>query len=254
MINRKELEETAGIKRLSLGYAEKDYLQDLILFSISKNTKDEMVLKGGTCLYKFYKLDRFSEDLDFSLANEIDTDKLFKGVIRDLKAFGIEAKILEKKKVFNSVLASFRIFGPLYSGGDQSACRIRIDINLKSEVVLKPELMRLISAYRDVPTCFVQVMKEKEILAEKVRAILTRNYARDVYDLYFLLEKGIEIDLELVNQKMRYYNEIWNPEKFSQRLQEKKPLWEKELKPLLRELPEFEEVVKTIKKEVNSIK
>ncbi len=248
MIDRKELEEIARIKRLILGYAEKDYLQDLILFSISRNTKDEMVLKGGTCLYKFYKLDRFSEDLDFSLLNEINVDKLFKGIIRDLKAFGIRAEILEKKKVFNSVLASFRISGPLYSGNDQSTCRIRMDINLKSEVALKPELMRLISAYRDVPTCFVQVMKEKEILAEKVRAVLTRNYARDVYDLFFLIEKGIKIDLGLVNKKMRYYNEVWNPEKFSQKLQEKKPLWEKELKPLLRELPEFGEVIKTIRK------
>ena len=64
MISLDELISKARLKSMSLGNAEKDYLIDLTLFSISKNTKDELVFKGGTCLSKFYNLDRFSEDID----------------------------------------------------------------------------------------------------------------------------------------------------------------------------------------------
>ena len=40
--------------------------------SISNHTKNELVFKGGTCLYKFYKFNRFSEDIDFSALSPID--------------------------------------------------------------------------------------------------------------------------------------------------------------------------------------
>ena len=60
MITKSELLETAKLKGISnAGYAEKDYLLELLLFSLAKNTKQELIFKGGTALYKFYKLERF---------------------------------------------------------------------------------------------------------------------------------------------------------------------------------------------------
>ena len=68
MLSAEELSETARIKGIkNKGYAEKDYILDIVLLLISRNTKDELVFKGGTCLYKFYKIARFSEDIDFTL-------------------------------------------------------------------------------------------------------------------------------------------------------------------------------------------
>jgi predicted nucleotidyltransferase component of viral defense system len=63
MLNYEELENIAKLKRLSLKNGEKDYLQDLLLFIIYSNVGEELIFKGGTCLYKIYKLNRFSEDL-----------------------------------------------------------------------------------------------------------------------------------------------------------------------------------------------
>jgi predicted nucleotidyltransferase component of viral defense system len=75
MITKKELEEIARIKGLTLGNAEKDYLIDIALLSISKNTKNELVFKGGTALKKCYFGDyRFSEDLDYTLIEDTSTD------------------------------------------------------------------------------------------------------------------------------------------------------------------------------------
>lgn len=99
MINKKELAEFARLKGLTLGNTEKDYLIDLALLSISKNTKNELVFKGGTCLYKFYKLNRFSEDLDFSSRECIDINKLINNVIQDFSRFEIKANQHKKKSL-----------------------------------------------------------------------------------------------------------------------------------------------------------
>jgi predicted nucleotidyltransferase component of viral defense system len=46
----------------------------------------------------------------------------------------------------------------------------------------------------------------KEILAEKIRALIIRGKGRDVFDLWYLLSKRIVIDWNLVNLKMSFYD------------------------------------------------
>ena len=48
-------------------------------------------------------------------------------------------------------------------------------------------------------------LKAEEILAEKVRAILSRVRGRDIFDIWFLLSQQISIDWPLVNKKMTIY-------------------------------------------------
>lgn len=55
-----------------------------------------------------------------------------------------------------------------------------------------------------IPFFDVVVMDQKEIFAEKVRAIMTRNQARDLYDIYYL-DDSIA-DPELINQKLKIYD------------------------------------------------
>ncbi len=45
-----------------------------------------------------------------------------------------------------------------------------------------------------------------EILAEKIRALMTRAKGRDLFDTWYLMSKGIEIDLNLINKKMALYD------------------------------------------------
>src|SRR3989338_5587546 len=105
MIIKSELFDIAKLKGINnKGYAEKDYLLELVLFSLSKNMKSELVFKGGTALYKFFKLDRFSEDLDFSGVKDIDIDRLIKRVMSDISKFNVEAEVSKIKEPFDSVL------------------------------------------------------------------------------------------------------------------------------------------------------
>ena len=247
MITKSELFDTARQKGIdNKGYAEKDYLLELVLFSLSKNMKDELIFKGGTALYKFFKLDRFSEDLDFSGVKEIDIGGLMKKVMNDLSKFNVESEISKIKEPFNSVLITLRIKGQLYDGNSRTVSNIRIDINKKSKVELEPLRLKFASLYRDIPSFYVLVMQEKEILAEKIRALMTRDKARDLYDAFELIMNKIEIDKKLIEKKLRYYNLKFSKGELSKSIDEKEKLWGVELKPLLVELPDFAEVKKKI--------
>ena len=247
MITKSELFDTARLKGIdNKGYAEKDYLLELVLFSLSKNMKDELIFKGGTALYKFFKLDRFSEDLDFSGVKEIDIGGLMKKVMNDLSKFNVESEISKIKEPFNSVLITLRIKGQLYEGNSRTVSNIRIDINKKSKVELEPLRLKFASLYRDIPSFYVLVMQEKEILAEKIRALMTRDKARDLYDAFELIMNKIEIDKKLIEKKLRYYNLKFSKGELSKSIDEKEKLWGVELKPLLVELPDFAEVKKKI--------
>lgn len=247
MITKLELFEKAKLKGIfNKSYSEKDYLLELVLFSLSRNTKQELIFKGGTALSKLFKLDRFSEDLDFSAVEDINVNGLIGKIKNDLSKFNIEAELSKLNEPFNSILINLKIKGPLYNGNPLTISTIRIDINKKSKVELEPLNLRFTSLYLEIPPFYVLVMQEKEILTEKIRAIMTRNKARDLYDAYKLIEKGIEIDKILIDKKMTYYRMRFNKNDLIKSIDEKEKSWSVELKPLLDRLPSFSEVKKSL--------
>lgn len=238
MITKEELKEYAKIRRLNLGQAEKDYFQAVALFIIYQNYGKELVFKGGTALSKCFGLNRFSEDLDFTAKEKPDIAKIENG----FKRFKIDFE-KEPEEYPDGLKTVFRIKGPLYAGIRQSLCRFTIDISLREKVLLKPEIKTIGRFLEEIPSFEVFVMQQKEILAEKIRALMTRNKARDIYDLWFLLNKGIEFDRELANEKMKYYKEKFDLGLFYKRLKMKKPIWEPELRPLVPRVPDFKAVL-----------
>ncbi len=251
MISFEELKRIAKLKGIrNMGYAEKDYLIEIALLSISRNTKDELVFKGGTCLYKFHKLDRFSEDIDFTARKDMDVDGLLKKIIDDLASFGIETSVKEKRAAFNSVMATLRAKGHLYKGDPKAFASIGIDINLKSSIDLEPVLARYAPLYGDIPPFSMLIMREEEILAEKIRAIMSRTKARDVYDLWFLLKKGVKFDVELARKKLKYYSQEWSVEEFRNHINAKEGVWMSELAPLVDNVPKFSEAKKYILEQI----
>jgi len=241
MITKEELKDYAKLTSLNLGQAEKDYFQNIILFILYRNYGNELVFKGGTALKKCYGLNRFSEDLDFTCTNRIDTDKLETG----LKRFNIEFE-KEKEEYENSMNTILRIKGPLYMGIRPSLCKLIIDFIYREKIQLKPEIKTIGRFLEEIPSFDVFVMHENEIFAEKIRAIMTRTKARDVYDLWFLLEKGIKLDEELVKEKLKYCDKNWNSTEFSKKLNMTSKIWLSELRPLIDIVPDFNEVKKSI--------
>src|SRR3989344_3874536 len=248
MITRRALEELARKQKLALGNAEKDYLLDLILRSISQNK--DLIFKGGTCLYKFHQLPRFSEDLDFSALRIIDINKFMQKIMTDLEQEGVYALGHTRKELYNSVLITLRLKGPLLSENPSSAASIGIDINFKSEVVLPPEQKEYVSVYPAIGTISAVCMKAEEIFAEKIRALLTRLKARDLFDLYFLIQKDIWASRQLIQTKMEYYHEVFSLPKMVERIDLFESIWNKEISGLTKNPLNFELVSTHIKQKL----
>jgi hypothetical protein len=246
MISKKELEEYAKLKNLkNIGYAEKDYFQNILLFIISQNYGKNFIFKGGTALNKCYGLNRFSEDLDFTCGEKPDLADLENG----LKRFKLEFEI-EKKEYFDEIKLIVRIKGPLYIGIKNSMCKIILDISLREKVILSAEIKTIGRFLDEIPSFDVLVMQKKEIFAEKIRAIITRNKARDIYDLWFLTKDDIKFDKSLVEDKLKYYKKKWDKKEFINKINNIKNIWNTELNPLVENLPVFKEVKREIIKNI----
>ncbi len=243
MLRKDELAKIAEAKHLSLFNAERDYLLEVILFALYTNMKNELIFKGGTAMYKVYKLNRFSEDLDFTLMKHRQAiPQILQKMIKQLSGIGIFAKIKEIKEYRQQINVYLECKGPLYNGSKESLVFIPLNISLR-EKVQHVAFEMLFSSYREIPSFEVYVMEEIEIVAEKVRAILSRDKARDIYDLWFLLKKGIVLDEELVEKKLKIAGMCFNKKDLLDAIAAKEKMWETDLQKLiLGNLPAFQKV------------
>jgi predicted nucleotidyltransferase component of viral defense system len=247
MLGSDELGEVARLKRLTPANAERDYLQELLLFGLYSEVGPELVFKGGTCLYKLHKLSRFSEDLDFTLGKRIDIEEAVGRAVDRLKFLGVSGRVKDVEEHPREMNFRLLFRGPLYRGSRESLCFIPLNVGLRERVLLPPGRVTVTSMYREIPSFDVFSMQVEEMLAEKARAIFTRNKPRDLYDIWFLLGKGIQLDLRLVNRKLAAHRTQFDAKKFAERVQKMAKLWTVDLKNLVMgELPEFEAVKDSI--------
>ena len=95
--------------------AMKEVMQEIVLCGLSRSGFfKSAAFYGGTALRIFYGLDRFSEDLDFSLVKKeetFDLEKYFAVLKREVNAFGLNVTISEKEKVKETDIQSAFVKG-----------------------------------------------------------------------------------------------------------------------------------------------
>jgi len=245
-MTRNDLLKYKNLLGFNLGQIEKDYLQHIFLHRIYRLVSNELVFKGGTCLQKTFGLNRFSEDLDFTLNGKCRLKNVMEDAAGAITLFGYESEVAKEKKdeISNSFL--LRIRGPLYDGSDKSIVTLRAEISIREKVIQEVENRSIIPVYNDLPPYTLLTMKFEEILAEKVRAVITRTRAKDVYDLWFLLKKNIPADIRLINEKLKYYNLSFDKKTFTKSIEGMGKIWEKELRAILPIIPDFNNAKKEI--------
>lgn len=243
MIDIQELRRVARTKGISnMSYAEKDYFQEILLLGISREAP-ELIFKGGTALYKLHGLDRFSEDLDFT--GEI-SEKQIKALAGYLDDFGYPTKVVRNKPK-NGMLLTFASEGFLYQGTQESMARVQMDIG-ESDVILEPEWKQMFPLYPDIPSFRVKAMSLQEMFSEKVRAMVVRKKARDAYDIWFMLNKGVSTDKKLIQKKLDIYELKFSKKLLTDALVDVKAVWNREMKALMASPPEFEIIQDSILK------
>ena len=241
MITSEELIRLARVNRLTPYQQEKHYLQTATLTGVYSNLTDELVFKGGTALFFFYGLDRFSEDLDFTKIKQYNPDKLKKTVSDMLTIIHIDHEIKTEKSLAGKTL-KIKARGPLYKG-PLSESVISIEISERNDIILEPDIKEIIPIYDDLRPFTVPVMKKEEILAEKIRALMIRRKARDLYDVAFLLKKDVSLQYNLINKKLAYYKKTFDVEEFIHQATAIKNIWQSELHGLVPKTPLFDDIL-----------
>lgn len=142
--------------------------------------------KGGTAAYLFYRLERFSVDLDFDLLDSEQESSVYKKLEVILDQYGV---IKEKHRKQHTLL-----FVLSY---DDQAQNIKIEVNLRnfgSSFQLKN--------YLGIP---MLVMVREDMFAHRLVAMLERKKTanRDVYDVWHFLKNHWPVNKQIVEKRTR---------------------------------------------------
>jgi hypothetical protein len=193
--------------------ALREIMQEVALAGLQRTGFfEKAAFYGGTALRIFYGLDRFSEDLDFSLL-EVDPDfslePYFDGIVTEFEAIGMTVSIKEKKKTFQSNIDSaflksetiwreLILDGVIPQAGIQAASGIKIKLEVDREPPLgfDTEEKLLLRPFSFYVKCFTL----PDLFAGKMHALLFRSWkkrvkGRDWYDLEWYIKKGVPLNL-----------------------------------------------------------
>lgn len=237
-MDREELYKYKEKTGYSLEQVELDYYQHYILSKLYHKF-NTIYFKGGTALQKCYNIKRFSEDLDFNY-EKLDIKKIISFIGNTF-----DSKIFDYNETEFGVSFSIRFKGILYAGDKRTMCKISFDFR-EGDIYTEPLKKIIRPVYADIDNYFLLALSQEEILAEKVRAIMTRYRARDVYDLNELLIEGVGINYDLINKKLKTYDISFDKKLFKKKINEKESIYDEEMKRLTKIYPSFEECKKRI--------
>lgn len=135
---------------------------------------DNAVLHGGTSIWRCYKGNRFSEDVDVYLNRDLKKINQFFELL-EKKGFNIEKKRIREASIFSSLKFNHTL--------------VRFEALFKS---VKGSLKEYETAEGNLLT--VYSLAPEELVKEKVYAYLKRLKIRDLYDIFFLLRYVDSLD------------------------------------------------------------
>jgi len=199
----------------------KEVIQEIVLCGLSRaGFFDSAVFYGGTALRIFYGLDRFSEDLDFSLMQpnlNFNLTQYFPMLEKEVRAFGLNFKMEEKEKTFDSNIRSAFLKGNtkehllmFYSNNDmQGKISANELIKIKFEVDINPPAYATFERkYRLLPYPYeVGLYDQSSLFAGKIHAVICRGWknrvkGRDLYDYVFYLSHNAPVNLKHLNERL----------------------------------------------------
>jgi predicted nucleotidyltransferase component of viral defense system len=191
---------------------------------------DKAAFYGGTCLRIFHKLDRFSEDMDFSLLSHDESFNLedyFPAIIDEFSTLGRDVVITKKdKRNFGKVESAFlkddtEVYDMAFQ--TEKSLKIQIEVDKNPPLNFQTEHKLLLHPFSFMTRCFIL----PDLYAGKMHALAFRSWknrvkGRDWYDFEWYVRNGIKLDFNHLQERIREFNGIeLNKEEFIRLLKEK---------------------------------
>lgn len=175
---------------------------------------------GGTALRILYGLDRFSEDLDFTLLQQepnFDLQPYLDSLARELSSFGFKMDVTKKdKSVETSVLSAFlkvNTIQLLLSIGEEKGSKkvnhnekiqIKLEIDTQPVPTFRAENKLVLTPF----PFYVLTLQQGDLFAGKMHALLYRAWkgrvkGRDWYDLSWYIQQKIPLHLATLQALMQ---------------------------------------------------
>lgn len=208
--------------------AMKEVLQEIVLCGLSRaGFFKKAAFYGGTALRVFYGLDRFSEDLDFSLikADEYyDLKEFFPTLEKEVKSYGLNMKITEKVKTKETNIQSAFLKGNtkehllmFYTDNAISDVAVNEAVKIKFEVDINPPGYATFEhKYRLLPVPYeIKLYDVPSLFAGKIHAVICRAWqnrvkGRDLYDYVFYLARKSEVNQKHLRERLLQSGYITN--------------------------------------------
>lgn len=194
---------------------KREILQFITLAGLSRsNFFTKASFYGGTALRLLYNIQRFSENIDFSL-NERDDhftlEEYFPYIVEECKMHNLDVTLDVKKKMNSSAVESaflknntewniITAFNRKDGVETQLKIKIEIDRNPPLKFLTEEKLVTRPFSY------YIVAFQEQYLFAGKMHALLFREWkknvkGRDWYDLEWYIKKGIPINLEHLQER-----------------------------------------------------
>jgi predicted nucleotidyltransferase component of viral defense system len=204
--------------------AIKEIFQEIVLLGLyNGGFFKKAAFYGGTALRILYGLDRFSEDLDFTLLkkeSKFNIEDYFSFIAEEFEALGIEVELKKKIKTNNltDIESAFlknntqihdlnisldsikNILGNIHN---KKVLKIKIEVDTNPPSKFQTEIKTLL-----MPRTFnIISMTKDNLFAGKMHAVLCRNWknrvkGRDWYDFEWYVKQQIPLNMEHLQERL----------------------------------------------------
>jgi predicted nucleotidyltransferase component of viral defense system len=198
--------------RDQINQALREIMQEIALAGLHRSGFfEKAAFYGGTALRIFHQLDRFSEDLDFSLLARDENFSLkhyLNGVVDEFAAMGMKVSIVEKNKTHKTNVDSAflksdtlwtelnleTILPEMHVSGNMNI-KIKIEIDTAPPQRFLTEEKLLLKPF----SFYVRCYQLPDLFAGKMHALLFRKWkqrvkGRDWYDMEWYIRKGVRFN------------------------------------------------------------
>ena len=192
--------------------ALKEIAQEIALMALSRSGFFRVAaFQGGTCLRILFKLERFSEDLDFVLENpdkNFDWHTYIKTMQEEFSAYGYTLEVTNKSKLNKTIKSAFLKAdseGGILIIKDPKTNRQKLQIKLEIDTN-RPTGSNYELKYLDFPLPYsIKTQDLSSLFASKSHALLCRNYTkgRDWHDFIWYVSRQTPINFLLLSNALK---------------------------------------------------
>ena len=204
-------QKTAGDRR----NATYEVMQQVVLAGLYRGGFFEhAAFYGGTCLRLFHGVERYSEDMDFSLLKKNESfslERYFPAIIDECRLLGRNVEITRKdRRSFGKVESAFLkdntdVYNITFQ--TEKSIRIKIEVDTMPPLRFETEQQLLLQPFSFMVRCFTL----PSLFAGKMHALLFRQWknrvkGRDWYDFEWYVRTSVPLNFTHLQARVKEFN------------------------------------------------